>query len=263
MTTLAAKGNWDEDFKTDENGKRPGSTQKTDQKKAVYVKWDKSGDYRIRLVGPHVKCRKHFKPYRATVQDNEKDIDPAWLAGFIPQQRYAINVIDRTDGKLKILEKPYEVFKHFANYKSLFHKDPAGMEGPDFNVKVIIPKGDDGNPNPLKTEYAVTNLPDAPFTAEEKKMIKAEGLWPLTEIYRSTSAQKMKELWDALPEDKKIPPKKKEKPADGSTASTPASEKAPATPIEEKMVDAPANADDLFDGSKSVEDTAVDGASLF
>ncbi len=276
MSRLAENGNWDEDFKVDEKGKRANSnTSSNDQGKAQYVTWNKTGDYKIRLIGPHVKCRKHFKPYRATVQDDEKNIDPAWLAGFFPQQRFAINVIDRTDGKLKILEKPWSVFEHFANYKSVFKKDPAAVkgvqgateDGPDFLVKVTIPNGDDGKPDPLKTTYSVIHLADAPLTPEEKQMIKTQKLWPLREIYKSTPADKMKELWDALPAEKKVAPKRKDKqgneiPAKGSTPA-PAKEQAkPApAPIEEKMPEAPANSDNLFEDNTA--EASADGASLF
>jgi len=272
MARLAESGNWDEDFKVDENGKRAGaSSSNGTQGKAQYVKWDKTGDYTIRLVGPHIKCRKHFKPYIAIVQDDEKGIDPAWQAGFFPQQRFAINVIDRADGKLKILEKPWSVFEHFANYKSIFKKDPAAIkgvagadyDGPNFLVKVTIPMGPDGKPNLLKTEYAVVHLEAAPLTAEERQMIKTQKLWPIKEIYKSTSAEKMKEMWDALPEEKKIAPKRKDK--QGNEISAPAANSvkkeaakpAPA-PVEEKMPEAPADADgDLFGATAAEGDSAT------
>jgi len=262
--TAPEKGNWDADFKDDEN-KSKGNGGQDNRPKTEYMDMTKPGDYKLRLVGPHVKCRKHFKPYRATVQDNEKSQDPAWVAGFMPGKRFAINVIDRADGKLKILEKGASVFKHFANYKSVFGEDPAGKNGPDFLIKVTVPKLPNGEPNKLKTEYTVTHLKEAPFTADEVKMIKEKGLWPLLEIYKSTPADKMKEMWDALPDDKKIAPKKNDDDDDNGDSKKD-SERNEKTEnaiekMEEKTVDSPADSKDLFEEEKADEDK--DSAELF
>jgi len=285
MSNEPAVGNWDEDFKEDNKNGGSGSTSNNpDRPKAVYIDMKQPGIYKIRLVGAHVKFRKHFRPYMANVQDGDKDIDPAWKAGFFPPQKWAINVIDRADGKLKILEKGATVFKHFANYKALFGIDPSGKEGPDFAITVTIPKGKDGKPNKLKTEYAVTHLEKAPFTQADMKVIcklddKGEikkdekdkpisNLWRLKEIYRTTSPEKMKKMWDALPEDKKIAPKREgdttggaaSKEVDPEEDSPPAATEAPAEPVEEKMDGAPADGEDLFDSKESKE---KDSSELF
>jgi len=254
-------GNWDEESKQAEaKNANTSSDSNSNRPKTDYMDMSKPGDYDVRLVGPHVWFRKHFKPYRATVQDEDKGVDPAWQAGFFPGLRAAINVIDRADGKLKILEKGTTVFNRFAEYKSIFNKDPAGKDGPNFRIKVSIPKGKDGLPNKLKTEYSVTHMQDAPFTDAEKKIfvklddkgnvIKGEdgkaisNLWPLKEIYKSTSAEKLKEMWDALPPEKKIAPKKET--SDGDSSNSPSEKKPEAKPIAEKMDKAPAASEDVF-----------------
>ena len=256
MSKLAEKGNWDADFNEEEK------SAVDESKKTVYLDTSKAGKYIVRLVGAHVKCRRHFHPYRATVQDSEKDIDPAWLAGFFPPRRFAINVIDRADNKLKVLEKGVSVFKYFADYRSATGKDPAGVkEGVDF---VITVKG-----SKLDTEYSVIPIKDTPLTKEEIEMIKVQKLWPLTQIYKSTPAEKMKEMWDALSESQKTPPKRDN--AGGSKSSAPSTPSAPSVPstpppkapvMEEKMTDAPANDADLFeDKGGATEDT--DSTELF
>jgi len=253
MSTVQ-KGNWDVDF-TQEAKASSDNKPKTD-----YMDMTKPGNYIIRLVGPHIKCRKHFNPYRATVQDDERNVDPAWQAGFTPGRRYAINIIDRADSKLKVLEKGSKVFKNFANYKSITKKDPAGKEGPNFAVVVTVPNLPNGKPDKLNTDYAVMPLEAAPFTADEVKMIKEKGLWPLAELYKSTPAEKMKEMWDALPADKKIAPKrenKSDKTDDGdddastTVASTTVAGTTVATTkvaevVKEEMKGAPAESDDIF-----------------
>jgi len=256
-TTKAERGDWDKDFPSDNNGEGQKGSGGGDREKIPYIDMSKPGKYKVRLVGPYVKCRKHFKPYRATVQDADKDSDPAWKAGWIPSKRYAINVLDRLDGnKLKVLEKGPSVFKFFYSYKVDLNNDPSGKEGPDFLITVKVPMVD-GQPKKMKTEYAVTHLDKAPFTKEDMKMIcetdkdgnivkdektgkPKSKLFPLLDIYKSTSPEKMKEMWEAIPEDKRVPPKREYDNSDKSTAPAPAA-------VEEKMEDAPANTEDLFD----------------
>ena len=250
---------WDDDIKNEAAKKEGGSTKNFDNK-TEFLKMDEEGDYKIRLVGPYVKCRKHFTPYRATVQDSEKSIDPAWLAGFYPNERFAINVIDRADGKIKVLEKGNSVFKHFINYKKVFGKAPNGKDGTDWLITVSIPVID-GKKNKFKTEYTVTRLDPTPFTAEEMDKIvdkdkidpetkkPTSKLWPLKKIFRSTPAEAMKKMWDELPADKKIAPKKDYKGAE-KKASTPVVETG-AEPIEENMDSSPAdNGNDMFGDTK-------------
>ena len=197
------KGNWDEDLEST-NRKSDGSGNKTE-----YLNMSGGGNFQIRLVGHHIVCRKMFKPYRATLHVDDKNTDPAWKAGFYPSKRYAINVIDRADGKLKVLEKGPKVFDHFKNYKSATGIDPSGKEAPDFSIKVTVPKNANGQPDVLGTQYAVVPLSPTPITAEEMQMIKDRGgLYPLADIYKPTSVEKLQEMWDALPEERKIPPKK-------------------------------------------------------
>jgi hypothetical protein len=164
---------------------------------------------------------------------------------------------------LKILEKGPSVFKFFYSYKVDCNNDPSGKEGPDFMITVTISKGEDGMPNKLKTEYTVTHLDKAPFTKEDMKMIcetdkdgniikdektgkPKSKLFPLLDIYKSTTAEKMKQMWDAVPEDKRVPPKR-ESNDDESPKSKPTSKE---DVVEEKMADAPANEEDLFDDNK-------------
>ena len=274
----AAKGNWDEDYKENEsNSDESSQGDNSDFRKARYMSMSKPGKYVVRLVGDHVNFRKHFKPYMAKVQDDEKDIDPAWQAGWWPGKKSAVNVINKTDvwdfeknvatgtGSLEILEKGPSVFKHFANYKSVFDVIPSGKQGPDFMITVTVPKGKDGKPNVLKTEYAVQSMKEAPFTEDEIKMIKDDGgLFKLEDIYRSTPADKMKEMWDALTEEQKKAPKREWD--DDKKSDEPKAEAAAPEKMEEKMEDSPADSgDDLFgaDSKESKDDSGDDSTDLF
>ena len=219
------------------------------------MKMDKPGNYQVRLVGSYVKFYKHWKPISAITHPDIKKQDPVWVAGFYPNKRYAINVIDRADGKLKVLEKGSTVFKNFHNYRIANPDiDPAGPNGPDFVITVDIPGG-----QKLNTTYGVgAKGKPSPFTAEEKAMIK-ENFWPINEVYKSTPLDKIQSMWDALDPSEQIPPKRD---SDGRAISQ--QTKAPTTAnvasvegtLTEELVGAAASeTDDLFPDDDDSADT--------
>ena len=265
---VAEKGNWD-DFELNNNNGDNGSG---DLRKARYITFKKAGDYKVRLVGSHVKFRRHWQPFakgaRIITHPSYKDDDPAWAAGFYPKETFAIHVIDRRDGELKILEKGKSVFGAFAEYKRLSGVDPAGKEGPDFNIKVDIK-----DPEDLRsTSYTVTPLGGpTPLTDDEIKMAK-DNVWPLNKMYKSTPLDKIKEEWEKVPEDKRTPPKreskdekskdeksKDEKSKDEKSGAS--SEAKPDAKIEESET-ASEGDDDLF-GDNSGGDEGEDSTDLF
>lgn len=237
-------GDWDTDFKSkDQNNNNPNGGAGGERRKTNYIKFDKPGVYQVRLFGKFVKFYSHWQPFDRkviTLKEWSKE-DPATVAGFYPRQTWAIHVIDRADGAVKVLEKGKKIFECFANYKMVNNINPASAtEAPDFQIKVEWPKG-----NKRAAVYSVTALAKAsPLTKEEIEKCKAEK-YPLEAIYKTTPLEKIKELWDALPEEKKI------KPAD-EEEGTQTSSKAKATPpkktevIAEPMEEAPATKDDLF-----------------
>jgi hypothetical protein len=258
--TSNISGDWDIDFQPKEE-KQQSSNSGSD---IQYMKMSEPGKYIVRLVGPYVKVRKHFKPYNATIVDGAegKAVDPAWQAGFVPSKRFAINVIDKTNlgegetGQLKILEKGPTVFQNFQAWKGVTGVDPSKGQGPDFVITVTIPKDDNGNYNRLKTKYQVVPVEKAPFTEEEKAMIEAKGLYDLTKIYKPTPTEKLEEMWNALDDAAKVaPPKPWDKDKKEATASAPAQapQDAPAEP-------AVASNDDVFadSGSESATQNPTD-----
>jgi len=256
----AAKGDWLSDFSDDNNGE--GSKSNSQFEKAEFLDLKQAGTLKIRLVGSFVKFRRHWNPYGQYVKshDSLKDKDPAWKAGFYPSRRYAINVIDRADGKLKIMEAGPTVFDAFSVYKKATNINPAGKDGPDFAITIQIPTKD-GKPDHLHKKYGVTSLVAAPFTDEEKAMFRkvdeegnavigengkpVSALWPLAKIFKPTNLEKVQELWDALPDEKKIAPKKDYGDDKGSVAT-----KTTEAPITDNVA-APSN--DLFEGNDTTD----------
>jgi hypothetical protein len=260
----AAKGDWGSDFNVDANG--GNKTQNSKFPKAEFISFAKQGNYKIRLVGSFVKFRRHWKPYKAITHDSLRDVDPAWKAGFYPKRRFAINVIDRSDGKLKIMEQGPTVFKAFSDYKEASGGiDPAGKDGPDFTITVKIPMKD-GKPDTMHKQYGVVAGNQTALTGDEKKMlckvdengnvIKGEdgkpitNLWDLKKIFKPTSAEKMADMWANLSDSAKKPPKRKDADEDDESESAePKGETKIAEPVSN-------NAEDVFASDASGKDSS-------
>lgn len=229
-------GDWDNDFPADEK------KENQEHKSVTFMKFDKPGDYTIRLVGAHVKFRRHWKPFseRIITHDSYKDEDPAWQAGFYPRETFAIHIIDRADGKLKILEKGRSLFKQFARYKIVNEMNPADKVGPDWVVTVEWPNG-----NKRQATYtAIAKSKTNELTKEEIEMFKRDKV-ALDKLYASTPLEKIQELWDALPDEAKVPPKKEDN--ENAGPSSPEKSKEKESPvIKEEIVADNDNDDDLF-----------------
>lgn len=221
--------------------------------KAEWVKFDKPGTYDIRLIGKPVSFFKHGqKPYgvftkRTITHEDYKAQDPAWQAGFFPRKTFAINVIDRRDSKLKVLEKGKTIFESFQNFKTTNDINPADpKEAPDFQIKVIWPNGDKN-----KAEYTVTpKMKASPLTNDEIESIKASAI-DLRQLYKPNELSYIVEQWNQVPEDQRVPPKRETKGSGKPTSSgsqSNAATSARANSIREK-VEVPAESsgeEDLF-----------------
>lgn len=273
----AEEGDWVNDFSSNEgNDKKP---KYNNDKKIGWMTFDKPGTYTVRLIGgkdiPDEKdpkkvnhkmgavCfYKYFKPFNVIAKAEKiravishrlyKDEDPAWQAGWYPNKTFAIHVIDRADGKLKILEKGKTLFNKFANFQTVNDKNPAGKDAPDF---VITVKWTDGTKN--SAEYdATAKQASAPLTEDETKMIKASFTevelelakkvgenpltWRLKNIYKPTPLEKIKELWEKLTKEQRTPPTREKKESKKQTTQPKIEE--PAVPATEEA------SDDLFEG---------------
>ena len=239
----ASVGDWDNDFPSDEENK---SNENQSNNRIPFMKFDKPKDYTVRLVGNHVKFYRHWQPFtdRVITHPDYKSEDPAWQAKFYPRETFAIHVIDREDGQLKILEKGRSLFKQFARYKLVNEVNPAGKDGPDWVITVEWPNG-----NKRQAKYNATpKAKPAPWTEEEIKMIKAKKA-PLKDIYATTPLEKIQELWNNLPDEAKIPPKKDKEEDDKPKDETPTKKVVDETPPDIDDED-----DDLF-GDDGDDDT--------
>ena len=136
-----------------------------------YLKLQSGSNYRIRPIFKPVIFWKYFhkhdgrlrtaicaKPDVCPVRDKHPELKK-------PSLRYAAYVIDRADGKVKILESPQSVFRPIGSSVEATGKDPgSGTDGSDWLIKV---KG-----KGINTTYEVAFAGASPLTAEERVAIK-------------------------------------------------------------------------------------------
>jgi hypothetical protein len=100
--------------------------------------------------------------------------------------RYAVNVIDRKDALVRILEGGKSIFKYFAAWAKRHNAPPGSSAGGDWEV-TAAGKG-------LNREYTTQFVGPRPVSADEKAKIKANGdTYILADVYKTTP---MNELVD-------------------------------------------------------------------
>ena len=136
-----------------------------------YVHQDKTGKWNFGVCGDMSTCPLylHYK--------------------MKPSTRYAINVIDRTDGLMKIFEGPLSVFKVFASYKEMSEEDAGGENGADFRITKNVSFKD----GKKYTRYDVHKVAKTPFTAEDRSLINSpnEGIYNLERVFKVTPADQI------------------------------------------------------------------------
>ena len=147
-----------------------------------FLRLQSGNTYKIRLLGSPVKFYKyviqHDGSWRSAICEDPSTCIIRQEHGEDPRERYAVNVIDRTDGEIKIMEGPLTVFKTFRTFFEGTGSAPGGAQGGDFEI-VVTGSG-------LGTRYKVTFSKKTPFTDEEKTYIKEKGLYELERIFKST-----------------------------------------------------------------------------
>ena len=167
-----------------------GSGERSD-----FLKLETGGSYRIRPLFDPVCFFKYFhkkdgrlrtaicaKPDTCSVRDEHPELKP-------PSMRFAAYVIDRSDGKVKILEAPQTVFRPIGSSFEATGKNPgSGKDGSDWLVKVTG-KG-------LNTKYDVAFAGNTPLSAEERAMVKEAmdgDMKKLKKLYKTNTPEEIKE----------------------------------------------------------------------
>lgn len=179
---------------------KTSNNNKGEEGGSQFLKLKAGETYKVRLVGRPVGYLQHWEPVicRSPGKDPETKqiIDPLWLKGHEPKERYAIWVLDRKDNNgLKVMDFPGKLLDLFVKWKDEFQDEPGGAKGTDWKIMLEVPPGAEKK----FTQYSAMNLDRTPFTQEEldlfKKMGGGEGLRAkLAELRRDHTPEEINEM---------------------------------------------------------------------
>ena len=182
---MAIQDNW-------ENVTNYSSKRKNSEKKETinFLKIERNKTYTIRPVGgvskPYYKyILNNGNGWRFAICEDPSTCPVALKHNIEPSKFYAINVIDREDGQLKVLESKPSVFVELKKYKEMTGEEPGGVNGADFT---ILKSGKEKS-----TRYETNMLSRTKFTAEEVKIIR-KGLYKLDDIFKPTPVDKIEDV---------------------------------------------------------------------
>ena len=186
--------------------------------KSEFLKLKTGNKYQIRPVFDPVKFFKYFhkhegklrtaicdKPDVCPVRDRHPELKK-------PSMRYAAYVIDRADGKIKILEAPQTVFRPIGSTFESTGKNPgSGNDGSDFQIKVTG--------TGLSTKYDVAWAGSTPLTVDERNSLKEAldgDMKKLQKLYKVDTPEEIEAKLFGNPDDSGS-----DDPGFGETASQP------------------------------------------
>jgi len=164
-------------------------------KKPVFLKMEAGKSYRIRPIGRIVEFYKIFRSGRSIIIE-EENIDEAIKAvterdgnTIEPSRRFAVNIIDRSDDAIKILEGGFPVFNAMSVWATEAQIHPGTRPAGDWTIK---PRGEGKN-----RRYTTSYLKQVDLTDEEINRAKPEdkgGLgqaWNLDNVFRTCPLEKI------------------------------------------------------------------------
>lgn len=191
---MANKVIWGQFNSTAASGK---TFDKSDFPKLEFIQLGKKAigrTYKFRLLGSPVSYYKYVFQVGTkwkSVITIEQENSVLNNYNLKPKETFAINVLDRSDGKIKILEGPRSIFSKFDDYYKATEQPPGGPLGADFSIQVTGKKGKD---------FYVTEIVKGKvaFTEVEKAMLNKVGLFNLQKIFKITPEDKLAEIVAAL-----------------------------------------------------------------
>ena len=128
-----------------------GDKESGDRAEFLYLK--KGNIYTVRLLKDPVRMAKYFyknqgKMRVAVISADDRENCP--VRAKHPEElknpaslRYAVRVIDRKDGRIKVMEFPYSVYKQICEQSEHHNIDPGSKDGAEFTIKVATKTGFD------------------------------------------------------------------------------------------------------------------------
>jgi hypothetical protein len=178
--------------------------------------------YKFRLVSKPLVYRQHWQAFKTlkradgkfvgpvispAVEKSEMDLDAAWRdGGYMPDKKFAVLVIDRDSGNLRLLQTGPGVFGTIIDHNKLTKIDPWADGAPDWYVKVekVMVKQKDGKLKE-KTEYSVAAVGSNSLTdAERKKLDAFNAKVDWHKWFVRATPEQIQALYDQLPDDLKV-----------------------------------------------------------
>lgn len=143
--------------------------------RAKFMKFESGKMYTVRPVGKAWEFFKFFvKPTNRSIVVAAENVDAAaamlseeFGQEIKPQHRYVMNVLDREDNSIKILEGGQQIFNQFSLWAKGNKAHPGGMSGGDWLIQV---QGDG-----LNRKYNAQCIRPSPLSEEEMKRVKEGG----------------------------------------------------------------------------------------
>tara|TARA_Y100000034_G_scaffold101365_1_gene125598 strand:+ start:1980 stop:2621 length:642 start_codon:yes stop_codon:yes gene_type:complete len=178
---------------TSQNNKGGGSSK--------FLKLEPNKTFRVRPVHKPVVMWKYFveKPgggFGQAITENPDTCIISSKYGETARQRFAVNIIDRADGQMKVLEGPISILRQIGTWAQETDIDPGSNDGGEFAIKVDCPSNDR-----RRTRYVVQYIKPSPFTDEEKEMIK-ENIVKLESMYKPVTQDEIENALYGNKEDK-------------------------------------------------------------
>ena len=162
------------------SSKQPGSGGGKKLKNLEFIKFVDGSSYNVRPLGNPIVFLKAGVmvngSYRSAIIEDPDSPVVKKFSNMNVNERYAANVLDRADGKIKIMEGPLSIFGEFKSYFEHTKENPGLSVGADFSIKAT---GDGKNRRYTTKFSSKTILSDA-----EKAMIKEQGLYDLEKVFK-------------------------------------------------------------------------------
>ena len=155
-----------------------------------YLRMKDEGTYVFRPVGKTIRFYKAFVNRKPVTLDQEhKDEAVKLIAEHFDQEvradlKFAMYVIDRADGKIKVFEGNEKMLAAIGSWAQLTGHQPTGQDGGDWTVKATGSGYAGNNPRRYETSF----LRQAPLTEDEIDMLKKakESLPKLEDLFKAT-----------------------------------------------------------------------------
>ncbi len=158
--------------------------------KVAFLNMKESGTYVFRPVGRAVRFYKIFVNKRPVIVDLEdKDEAVKALGEHFNQElradlKFAMYVIDRSDGKLKVLEGNFKMLDALTLWATQTGEKPGGQNGSDWTIKATGKGYGGDNPRRYQTQPLMTKV----LNKEELAMLKEskDKLPKLEDLFKAT-----------------------------------------------------------------------------